>query len=103
MTEKERFMYGSNERWEPVLIDTLEKKEYDFYEVRELCSRLWKQTQRFEKHNKDLTEKNEQLSEENKRLVKMLDNVANYMQKQNKNIPIDDFVEWWNNIATEGL
>ena len=29
-----------------------------------------------------LVEKNEQLSEENKRLVKMLDNVANYMQKQ---------------------
>lgn len=43
------------------------------------------------------------LYEENQRLIKMLDNVANYMQKQNKNIPIDDFVEWWNNMATEGL
>ena len=49
-----------------------------------------------------LNDENEQLSEENKRLVKMLDNVANYMQKQN-NIPIDDFVEWWNNIATRGI
>ena len=41
--------------------------------------------------------------EENQRLIKMLDNVANYMQKQHKDMPIDDFVEWWNNIATEGL
>jgi predicted Zn-dependent peptidase len=41
--------------------------------------------------------------EENQRLIKMLDNVANYMQKQYKDMPIDDFVEWWNNIATEGL
>jgi hypothetical protein len=43
------------------------------------------------------------LHEENQRLIKMLDNVANYMQKQHKDVPIDDFVEWWNNIATEGL
>ena len=59
-----------------------------------------------------LVEKNKQLSEENKRLInildnerllKMLDNVANYMQKQNKNIPIEDFVEWWNNITTGGF
>ena len=41
--------------------------------------------------------------EEYQRLIKMLDNVANYMQKQHKDMPIDDFVEWWNNIATEGL
>ena len=46
-----------------------------------------------------LVEKNKQLSEENK----ILDNVANYMQKQNKNIPIEDFVEWWNNITTGGF
>ena len=44
-----------------------------------------------------------ELEEENQRLIKMLDNVANYMQKQYKDMPIDDFVEWWNNIATEGL
>ena len=43
------------------------------------------------------------IAEENQRLIKMLDNVANYMQKQHKDMPIDDFVEWWNNIATEGL
>ena len=59
-----RFKYGSNERWECVLIDILEKKEYDFYEVGELCDRLWKQTQRFEKHNNDLTEKNEKLKKQ---------------------------------------
>jgi len=41
--------------------------------------------------------------EENQRLIKMLDNVANYMQKEHREIPLDDFVEWWNNIATEGL
>lgn len=41
--------------------------------------------------------------EENQRLIKMLDNVANYMQKQHKDMPIDDFVEWWNGIATKGL
>lgn len=39
------------------------------------------------------------LEKENKRLIKMLDNVANYMQKQHKEVPIDDFVEWWNKIA----
>lgn len=50
-----------------------------------------------------LVEKNKQLSEENKRLINILDNVANYMQKQNKNIPIEDFVEWWNNITTGGF
>ena len=60
MTDK-RFKYGSNERWECVLIDTLEKKEYDFCEVGKLCNRLWEQTQRFENHNKDLMEENEQL------------------------------------------
>lgn len=44
-----------------------------------------------------------ELFKENERLIKMLDNVANYMQKQHKDMPLDDFVEWWNNIATEGL
>lgn len=39
------------------------------------------------------------LEKENKRLIKMLDNVANYMQKQHKEVPIDDFVEWWNKIV----
>lgn len=65
---------------------------------------------------KKLEKENEQLKQELKtkcivnkqyeeiqRLIKMLDNVANYMQKQHKDMPIDDFVEWWNNIATEGL
>jgi regulator of replication initiation timing len=48
-------------------------------------------------------EENEQLKQSNERLLKMLDNIANYMQKQNKYMPIDDFVEWWNGIATKGL
>ena len=43
------------------------------------------------------------VEKENQQLVKMLDNVTNYMQREHKEIPIDDFVEWWNNIATEGL
>ena len=44
-----------------------------------------------------------ELEKENKKLIKMLDNVANYMQKEHKEIPLDDFVEWWNNIATKGI
>ncbi len=43
------------------------------------------------------------LLKENQGLIKMLDNVANYMQKQHKDMPIDDFVEWWNNIVIKGL
>lgn len=74
-----RFKYGSNERWECVLIDTLEKKEYDFYEVGKLCNKLWEQTQRFEKHNKDLMEENEQLKKE---CYGNLDGL-NYYQEQN--------------------
>lgn len=44
-----------------------------------------------------------ELYKKNQQLIKMLDNVANYMQKQHEDMPIDDFVEWWNEIATEGL
>ena len=43
------------------------------------------------------------LYEENQRLIKMLDNIVNYMQREYREIPIDDFVEWWNNLATEGI
>ena len=50
-----------------------------------------------------LEEENEQLKQDNQRLIKMLDNVANYMQKEHKEIPLDDFAEWWNKMATEGL
>ena len=46
---------------------------------------------------------NIELKQSNERLLKMLDNVANYMQKQNKYMSIPDFVEWWNGIATKGL
>ena len=50
-----------------------------------------------------MREKNKQQTEENKKLINILDNVANNKQKQNKNIPIEDFVEWWNNITTGGF
>ena len=40
---------------------------------------------------------------ENERLVKMLDNVSNYVQREHREMLLDDFVEWWNNIATDGL
>lgn len=52
---------------------------------------------------KQYEEENEQLRKKNQRLIKMLDNVANYMQKEHREIPLDDFVEWWNKMATEGL
>lgn len=51
----------------------------------------------------ELIKENEQLKQDNQRLIKMLDNVANYMQKEHREIPLDDFVEWWNKMATEGL
>ena len=79
MTDK-RFKYGSNERWECVLIDTLEKKEYDFCEVGKLCNRLWEQTQRFENHNKDLMEENEQLKEQNADWETAFDNCKHYKE-----------------------
>ena len=50
-----------------------------------------------------ITKDIQKTKEENQRLIKMLDNVANYMQKQHKDMAIDEFVEWWNNIATGGL
>ena len=50
-----------------------------------------------------LEKENEKLKQDNQRLIKMLDNVANYMQKEHREIPVDDFVEWWNKMATEGL
>ena len=49
------------------------------------------------------TEYIRKLEKENQRLIKMLDNVANFMQRQNRNTPLDVFVERWNKIATEGL
>ena len=52
-----------------------------------------------------LTERSQivKLQRENERLVKMLDNGANYVQREHREMPLDDFVEWWNNIVTEGL
>ena len=74
--------------------------------VEEVVDRLNKQEETIQQLQKDSTiliHSNLEYRKENKKLIKMLDNVANYMQKQHKNIPIDDFVEWWNHMATEGL
>lgn len=76
-----------------IKIDQLEK------ENEQLKDALNQRTEQCDKYY----EENEQLKQSNERLLKMLDNVANYMQKENKYMPIDDFVEWWNGIATKGL
>lgn len=57
------------------------------------------------KENKELKEKlqTNHTVNENEQLIKMLNNVANHMQKEHHDMPVDDFVEWWNNIATKGL
>lgn len=76
------------------------RKEYAIYEKgNPICMTL----RDVDKRLNELWEENEQLKKDKQRLIKMMDNVANYMQKQHKDIPLDDFVEWWNNIATEGL
>lgn len=51
----------------------------------------------------ELYYENKELKKENQRLVKMLDNVANCMQRQNKDVPLDDFVEWFNKMSMEGV
>ena len=38
-----------------------------------LMNKLWGQTQRFEKHNKDLMEENEQLKQHNAELINKID------------------------------
>lgn len=52
-----------------------------------------------------LTERSQivKLQRENERLVKMLDNVSNHVQREHREMQLDDFVEWWNNIVTDGL
>ena len=93
----------------------------DFYELWEFLNKLNDENEQLKKEldklkvvnemlsmdftnsEHELWRENEQLKQSNERLLKMLDNVANYMQKQNKYMPIDDFVEWWNGIATKGL
>ena len=56
---------GSNE--DVCLVDNLTKKEYEsnFNDIVDLMNKIWEQTQRFEKHNKDLTEENKLLKEDN--------------------------------------
>lgn len=70
MSENERFVDDGFEAIEDQsFTDNLTKKTYyvDYFdEVIELCNSLWKQTQRFEKHNKDLMEENERLKDNQK-------------------------------------
>lgn len=83
MTEK-RFQVETDIGFEVSLKDNLTKKypfsivceSIDDYEniINEVMScgallnQLWEQTQRFEKHNKDLMEENEELKQQNKML-----------------------------------
>lgn len=55
---------GSNE--DVCLVDNLTKKEYEsnFNDIVDLMNKIWEQTQRFEKHNKDLTKENNELKQE---------------------------------------
>lgn len=94
-----------NEQLKTQLQNTSDQRDEFHRGARENANRVGK----LEKENKQLKQQlktkcivNKQY-EENQRLIKMLDNVANYMQKQHKDMPIDDFVEWWNGIATKGL
>lgn len=64
---------------------------------------LKKSVKRQQSSNNECSKLIEEQQKENQRLIKMLDNVANYMQRQNKDMPLDDFVEWWNKMATEGF
>lgn len=72
-------------------------------EQEETIQSLEGQLQTYDEGCHEIYKDKRKLEKENNRLVKMLDNLSNYMQKQNRDMPIDDFVEWWNNIATEGL
>ena len=95
------------------LIDMQTRDTFDY--VSDVCSLLNEQHETIQRLQENINEllsvnveeelekENKQLKQSNERLLKMLDNVANYMQKQNKYMPIDDFVEWWNGIATKGL
>ena len=56
-----------------------------------------------EKRNGYLLDNLKKEEEQNERLIKMLDNAANYMQKQHRDMPVDEFVDHWNYIISEGL
>lgn len=87
-------------------------KQYEKWEKEALekINKLEKENEQLKKQRYDLymdiaklVKENEQLKQSNERLLKMLDNVANYIQKQYKDVSVDDFAEWWNNMATKGL
>ena len=69
MSEKrfEKVVYGEEDEcgraWK--IVDHLTKKEHKKpWEIEELVNQLWRQTQRFEKHNRRLEYENKQLKEE---------------------------------------
>ena len=119
MWEEEYYIFDSNTISESDFEEKLEYQDYKAFEDSmmgdEVVNRLNEQHETIGRLKQNIDEllsinveeellkENKELKQSNERLLKMLDNVANYMQKQNKYMPIDDFVEWWNNIATEGL
>ena len=115
MTEK-RFWYDFEDWNGAKIVDFKKDKEYpvetigDFRGIEELLNSLNDENEQLEKRLQiyksdglETLEKLQRCYNNSKKAMKMLDNVFNYMQKQHKEMPLDDFVEWWNNIATAGL
>ena len=90
MTKRFTTDNGSNE--DVCLVDNLTKKEYEsnFNDIVDLMNKNWEQTQRFEKHNKDLMEENEELKKRLAEREKMLDVrdkiIANVMKAVNGDV-----------------
>lgn len=114
MSEK-RFIDGGEECIEDqFLIDTLTDKYYwidnGLDDIVNMLNALHEENEQLKhtvhKHSLQIIAQSNkiiELEKENKRFIKMLDNVANYMQKEHKEIPVNQFVDWWNNIATMGI
>ena len=110
MTEKRFYISSDNNQ---NIYDTVLKCYYSSIDAQKLCcvlnelndvnNHLKRSVKRQQSSNYECSKLIEEQQKENQRLIKMLDNVANFMKKQNKDVPLDDFVEWWNTIATEGL
>ena len=73
LTKKYPFAYVCEE------IDMQDSMISECLECSNILNQLWEQTQRFEKHNKDLTEENEQL----KQINRNLGDFRNFITEQN--------------------
>ena len=82
---KKRFTSDNGSNEDVCLVDNLTKKEYEsnFNDIVDLMNKLWGQTQRFERHNKDLMEEIGQLQkslsasvEKNRKLQTILDKLG---------------------------